>query len=692
MKSTPLHYIQKMYGDNAAFRDGQFEAITELAEKKSRLLLVQRTGWGKSIVYFIATRMLRDQGAGPAILISPLLSLMRNQIAMVEKIDFLHTARIDSSNQKDWKNVNELLKADQLDMLLISPERLANQQFMQDILPTITKGIGFFIVDEAHCISDWGHDFRPDYRRIVRVMNLLPRNIPILATTATANNRVISDIQAQLGANLKIMRGPLGRESLILRNIKFENRAERLAWLVYALNKIKGSGIIYCLTVRDTDRVAQWLRQNNIDAKPYHADLDNDTRESLEQDLVHNRIKALVATVALGMGFDKPDLSFVIHFQKPGSVIHYYQQVGRAGRALTKAHGILLHAEDDDKINEYFIKDAFPPVEIQRAIVSTVEKSGNGMTIGEIQKEVNLRYGKIDEALRMLEIDGALSKNDKRYYRSLHKWDPDIERKNKVTMQRELELKRMNDYVNHSGCLMKFLCDELDDPQASECGKCAPCRNVNTKKDLDVEILKSAYLFMRNTEYRVINSRKFWPAGIKDPSIRKKIDSKLIHSDGRSLCSYGDPGLGKLVSEGKYMHQNYGDELLDASVDFIFNNWQPDPFPEWVTAIPSGRTHQLVPSFAQRLASKLKIPFKMVLRKKHTNELQKKMNNSYQQCKNLLDAFEICELCPAGTVLLVDDITDSGWTMTIAGIMLRENGCGSVIPFTLAAAPSKGES
>lgn len=317
----------------AEFRDGQWEAIETLIENRSRLLVVQRTGWGKSLVYFLATRLLRDRGNGLTLLISPLLALMRNQIAAAERIG-VKAVTINSSNTEEWKAVQTELLAEQVDILLISPERLANEEFRETILLPISQKIGLFVVDEAHCISDWGHDFRPDYRRIVRILQALPSNIPALATTATANNRVINDIIAQLGSNLHITRGTLTRKSLQLQNIYLPRKAARMAWLANHLPNLPGSGIIYALTVRDADRVADWLKTQGIDTKAYHAELTNEERITLEDKLLNNKIKALVATTALGMGFDKPDLGLVIHYQRPGSVVHYYQQVGRAGRAV----------------------------------------------------------------------------------------------------------------------------------------------------------------------------------------------------------------------------------------------------------------------------------------------------------------------------------------------------------------------
>src|SRR6266853_3532582 len=251
--------LQQMLGPGADFRDGQWEAIDLAANQRQRLLVVQRTGWGKSVVYFVAAKILRDAGAGPALLISPLLSLMRNQILAAQKLG-IRAVTIHSENLADWGAVETALAANEVDLLMVSPERLGNSQFLEKLLPLIQGSIGMFVVDEAHCISDWGHDFRPDYRRIVRVLRLLPPNVPVLCTTATANNRVVQDIHTQI-PNLRILRGPLVRPSLKLYNIKLQDQAGRLAWLAHFLPHLPGSGIIYTLTVQDTRRGAAWLTQ-----------------------------------------------------------------------------------------------------------------------------------------------------------------------------------------------------------------------------------------------------------------------------------------------------------------------------------------------------------------------------------------------------------------------------------------------
>ena len=406
-------HLTTMLGPEATFREGQREAIEAVIDDGGRALVVQRTGWGKSLVYWIATRVRRDRGHGPTLIVSPLLALMRNQIAMAGRLG-LQAATINSGNVDEWDAVHDGLAANAIDVLLISPERLANERFVRDILPSIQGSIGLFVVDEAHCISDWGHDFRPDYRRIGRILRALDPRVPVLATTATANDRVVADIAEQLGEGASVLRGPLTRRSLVLDAIPLANQAERLAWLAQQIPPMAGSGIVYCLTVADTQRVATFLRSTGIDARPYNADLSTQEREALEDALVANELKALVATVALGMGFDKPDLGFVLHYQRPGSAIAYYQQVGRAGRAVEHAYGVVLSGREDDDIAEFFMDTAFPPSADMHRILETLE-GVDSMSVAALEKSVNLKRGRIAQALKILEIDGAVARDGSRY-------------------------------------------------------------------------------------------------------------------------------------------------------------------------------------------------------------------------------------------------------------------------------------
>jgi len=689
-KQYALNLLQQMVGEDKDFRPGQWEAIEAIAVKKQRVLVVQRTGWGKSLVYFLATKLVREGGAGPTLLISPLLSLMRNQIEMASRIG-IRAYTIHSANKQEWATVEEVLARDECDIMLISPERLNNEHFLKQVLPQISGRIGLFVVDEAHCISDWGHDFRPDYRRIVRIIQMLPQHVPVLGTTATANNRVIADVQSQLGPGLTVLRGPLARESLRLQNIKIANQSERLAWLVENLPKFQGSGVIYCLTVADTKRVVGWLKQKGFSAEAYHAgDDENIDRPALEQAFLLNQIKILVATVALGMGFDKPDINFVIHFQRPGSVVAYYQQVGRAGRAVDKSYGILLSGEEDDEIQNYFIESAFPNIKIFQEILQVLENS-KGLSLYEILAKVNTTKSNAEKALKLLEVDGAVGLTfDKKilYFRTLNPWNPDIERNERVLYLRREELAQMQTYVDHKGCLMEFLQRALDDPVPSPCGRCARCKGRGLPTEVSQGLVIEAENYLEGAQV-TIQPRKQWSIGVF-PDLKRTIPVESQNAPGRSLCYYGDAGRGKLVRDGKYQQRYFTNDLVEAAVCLIDKLWQPNPFPTWVTAIPSNRHPALVPDFAARLAKRLGLPFIQVLQRTIEAPEQKNMQNSTMQARNVIGTLAIDNEFPSGPVLLVDDIIDSGWTLTIAGYLLRKHGSGLVYPFTLAQATQRG--
>ncbi len=484
IKERALLCLRQALGRNDAdFREGQWESI-EAVLKRQRLLVVERTGWGKSMVYFLATRLLRDEGAGPTLLVSPLLSLMRNQLEAAARLG-IRAETINSANEDHWPAITRKIREDALDVLVISPERLGNPGFRESVMPAIQNRVGLFVVDEAHCISDWGHDFRPDYRRIVRVLQDLPAATPVLATTATANNRVVADILSQFGKDIHLIRGPLIRESLKLQTIPLRSPSARMAWLAKTIPTLPGSGIVYTLTQRDAECLAGWLALNGIPAKPYHSGLgDNDhgvpLRVELEQKLLKNEIKALVATVALGMGFDKPDLGFVIHYQHPASVVHYYQQVGRAGRSLDSAYGILMDGEEDDSIADFFINNAFPPQNHVACVLQELKRINGGLSVRELESRVGLKRSQIDKTLRFLSVE-AVSPVVKAGVKWIATAAAGAYRMNTAYVQaitaiRRREQAQMRAYLSHAGCLMEFLARALDDPHARACGKCARCR------------------------------------------------------------------------------------------------------------------------------------------------------------------------------------------------------------------------
>ncbi len=674
--------IKQMFGADAVFWDGQWEAIESVLNRQ-RTLVVQRTGWGKSVVYFLATRLLREQGSGVTVLISPLLSLMRNQIESAARIN-IKAESINSTNEDEWDRIENALERGECDVLLVSPERLANPRFITGVLPAIREGIGLFVIDEAHCISDWGHDFRPDYRRIGRIINNLPPSVPIMATTATANDRVVKDVSEQLGQRIKVLRGPLTRESLQLQVIRLSDQAERLAWLAENICKMSGSGIIYCLTIADCKRVSEWLRQNGIDALEYHAKIEKELRPEREQKLLHNQVKVLVATVALGMGFDKPDLGFVIHYQRPGSLVAYYQQIGRAGRSLKSAYAIFLNGREDDEIQEYFINSAFPSTNEIKQVLSLIEDSAVGLNKSIIQQKYNISYGRLSNCLKVLEIDGAVINNGGIFTRTVNPWKLDTVRSEGVTELRMQELKKIQEYVETRKCLMQFISIELSDPFAAECGRCANCleqeffrAEVGRDKVLEaIEFLRGAFL--------TIEPRKQWPTGWSG-SEKGRIPGALLNQEGRVLCAYGDAGWGRLVVKDKYEHEHFREELVKATADLVNDKWNLEPAPTWVTAIPSLRRSNLVPDFAKRIAAFLGLEYHQVLFKIKDRPEQKKMKNSIQQAGNIYDAFEVRGECPAGPVLLIDDMVDSRWTFTVCGLLLQKAGSGPVFPFALSS-------
>ena len=659
---------------DAQFREGQEDAIRHVVEGRGKLLVVQKTGWGKSFVYFIATKLLREGGTGPALLISPLLSLMRNQMEAAERMG-VRAATINSNNTGDWRLVEAEARNNRVDILLVSPERLANDDFRENFLPDIAGRIAMLAIDEAHCISDWGHDFRPDYRRIERIVRTLPPSVQMLGTTATANDRVLDDLTEVLGPDIQILRGDLNRPSLFLQTIKLPSRVERLAWLADRLNEIPGSGIIYTLTVRDADQVARWLQSQGLKVEAYTGRSEN--REELEQALLENRLKALVATMALGMGFDKPDLAFVIHYQMPGSVVAYYQQVGRAGRGVDAAYGVLLSGSDDTDITDFFIDSAFPTQQEVRQIIAALESQPQGLSEPQILAAVNIRQNRLAQAMKVLglELPAPVVKQGSRWQLTASRLNNGFwERAERLTVLRHEEQAQMQNYLALDSGHMEFLIRALDGaPEAIQQPGLTPLPT-----HVRQETVRRAVEFLHRTSLP-FEPRRQWPS-------HQTIPHQHRAEDGRALCVWRDAGWGDLVYSGKYEHGRFADELVEASANLI-REWQPEPAPAWVTCIPSHRHPNLVRDFAARLAAGLGLPFRETLSKTDDRPEQKEMANSAQQARNVEGSLSVVPAQLAGgPVLLVDDIVDSRWTFTIAAALLRASGCGPVHLFALADA------
>jgi ATP-dependent DNA helicase RecQ len=676
VSSEAVAALRRLVGEpSATFRDGQLDAITALVAARRRVLVVQRTGWGKSAVYFVTTALLRARGAGPTLLVSPLLGLMRNQIEAAER-GGLRAATINSDNQDTWEQVGDALEADAVDALLVSPERFANPVFRERVLPKLAARAGLLVIDEVHCISDWGHDFRPDYRRLARVLDLLPRGVPVLGTTATANDRVVADVQAQLGAELLTIRGPLDRETLALDAIEMRSQPDRLAWLAQVLPTLAGTGIVYTLTVADAERVAAWLRSQGIAARAYTGETDTRTKLEVEADLSANRIKAVVATSALGMGYDKPDLAFVVHYQSPGSPIAYYQQVGRAGRGIDRAEGILLTGHEDADIQDYFIRTAFPPQEQAEAVVALLAARADWTPVHEIEEQVNVRRSRLESMLKNLEVDGATEREGRKHRRTLAPWTYDAARVEQVTAQRRREQQTMRDYAQGTDCLMQTLRRELDDPGAAPCGRCSRCTGTTRAFAPDRALVIAAQQFLRGQNL-VLSPRKQLPD-------LKRIAKTEQLAGGWALARWGDGGWGGQIRDEK-ANGAFSDEVVDAFAAML-GAQRPDPPFEWITAVPSRRAPDLVPSLAGRVAARLRVPYLPVLERVRDAPRQIEMQNSAQQAGNVGGAFSVTGPVPETPGLLVDDVWDSGWTMTVVAQLLRSEGAGPVYGAVLAHA------
>jgi len=667
---------------DATFRDGQEDAIRHIVEGKGRLLVVQKTGWGKSFVYFIATKLLREAGAGPALLISPLLALMRNQIAAAERMG-VRAATINSDNQDEWKSVEAKLRRNEVDILLIAPEKLGNDWFNTEVLAGIAGQISLMVIDEAHCISDWGHDFRPHYRLLERIARTLPANLRLLATTATANDRVMEDLVAVLGPNMEVLRGDLNRSSLTLQTMRLPSQAVRLAWIAQQLSSLPGHGIIYTLTIRDANQLADWLKAQGFAVEAYTGKT-GDRREELEQALQENKVKALVATTALGMGYDKPDLAFVIHFQMPGSVVAYYQQVGRAGRALESAYGVLLSGDEEEGITDWFIRSAFPTRQEVDEVLGALNEAPEGLSIPDLMTCVNMSKGRIEKTITALSLESPapIAKQGTKWQLTAAELGDEFwARADRLTKLRRAELQQMQEYVSRPfGQHMGFLIDALDGDSSTV----SPPSLPPLSEDVDQLLVREAEEFLCRTSLP-IEPRKKWPVGgMPQYGIHTASTITYQAQPGKALCVWGDAGWGGLVRQGKYHDGHFSDDLVAACVKMI-KEWNPQPSPTWVTCVPSLRHPELVPNFAQRLAAALGLPFHMVIVKTDARPEQKTMANSTQQARNIDGSLALNgQPIPRGPVLLVDDMVDSRWTLTVSAWLLRKSGSGAVWPMALS--------
>ncbi|MDQ0949121.1 ATP-dependent DNA helicase RecQ [Streptomyces phaeochromogenes] len=694
---------------DARLREDQWRAIEALVADKRRALVVQRTGWGKSAVYFVATALLREQGAGPTVIVSPLLALMRNQVEAAARAG-IRARTINSSNTEEWDTIQDEVAAGEVDVLLVSPERLNNPDFRDQVLPKLAAATGLLVVDEAHCISDWGHDFRPDYRRLRTMLADLPPGVPVLATTATANARVTADVAEQLGTggstDALVLRGPLDRESLSLGVLQLPDAAHRMAWLAEHLGELPGSGIIYTLTVAAAEEVTAFLRQCGHTVASYTGKTENADRQQAEEDLLANRVKALVATSALGMGFDKPDLGFVVHLGSPSSPIAYYQQVGRAGRGVEHAEVLLLPGKEDQAIWQYFASIAFPPEEQVRRTLDVLGQAGRPLSLPALEPLVELRRSRLETMLKVLDVDGAVHRVKGGWISTGDPWTYDTERYAWVAKQRAAEQQAMRDYVTTTGCRMEFLRRQLDDEGATPCGRCDMCAGPRFTESVSSSSLDSARgeLVRAGVE---VEPRKMWPTGLPAVGVdlKGRIPAGEQAASGRALGRLSDIGWGNRLRpmlSPQAPDEPVPDDVAKAVVGVLADwakgpgGWasgSPDaqPRPVGVVTMASHGRPRLIQSLGARIAEVGRLPLLGSIEyAPGAGAAQVSRSNSAQRLKALDGALVVppdlaATLAQAqGPVLLVDDSTETGWTLAVAARLLRRAGAQGVLPLVLA--------
>ena len=678
--------IEQMAGASAVLRDDQLTAIEAIVRDRRRVLLVQRTGWGKSAVYFAATRLLREAGGGPTLLVSPLLALMRDQIVAAERIG-VRAFAINSANTAEWDAVTGSLSEDAVDVLLISPERLNAVDF-RPLLADLAERVGMLVIDEAHCISDWGHDFRPDYRRLLTLIERLPSGVPVLATTATANDRVTADVAAQLGTDPLTLRGTLDRESLRLSVRSFAGPVVRMAWLADWIAARDGSGIVYCLTVAQTERVAAWLQSRDIAAAAYSGKAEPDERERIEQQLKDNELACVVATSALGMGYDKPDLRFVVHLGMPDSPIAYYQAIGRAGRAVERADVVLVPTEADEAIWSYFERTAMPPHDQVRVVLQALSAAEGPVSTAALERAANLSRGRLDAMLKILDVDGAVRRVRGGWESTGVEWEPDAARLARVAEARRAEQEAMREYASTSECLMAFLRRQLDDPSAQPCGRCANCTGFVPSDTPSGETIAASEAYLRGLDTPLFPRRQ-WPSGL--PDRKGKIPADLQAEEGRALAEGRDTGwdavLDVVLADGFHRRTPMNAEALDIVVDGLVQvlaRWRWAQRPSWICPLPSRRRQDAVDAVADRLGELGRLPVhRPLVRDDRGQGYQEDMRNSLHQASAALAGLRVDGEVPAGPVLLIDDVVRSGWTLTCATAVLRGAGAGRVLPLVL---------
>jgi len=645
------------------FYDHQWKTIVKILNG-DRVFLIEKTGFGKSLCYqYTAT-----QFDGTTIIFCPLISLMRDQV------NYLKSINIPSEciTYENGEGVNDKIMSEALNgklkILYISPERQENIEWLE-IVKDIN--ISMIVVDEAHCISMWGHTFRPSYRRIVNLVNQLPKNFPVLATTATATKRTTEDAMEQIGRDIQLIRGDLLRKNFYLNTLKVKNEEEKMGWLIDFLSKQDGTGIIYTGTRVKTEWFSAWLEFNGISSINYHAGLDADARKEIEKGLMENRWKVVVSTNALGMGIDKPDIRFVIHTQVPQSPVHYYQEIGRGGRDGLPTKLFLLYNEDEDMdLPKSFIRNNRPSVEKYYRVIDVLKKEALGLH--NILKATNLKQTSLRVILSDLIDQGianqALYGRLKRYEIKFDAKELDTEGFEELRYFEEQELKAIIGYINSSLCKMNYLCQYLGDNQ-SICGKCDVCRENINSYQIPNHLINKIEEF-KNTYF---------------PDL--KVESKKSNIvNGVASSYYGISNVGKTLNKCKYKDGgDFPSHLLKRTLRAFRHKFKNQNF-DLILYVPPTKSGDLVKNFSEKVSKVLDIPISHKLSKTRESKEQKALENYPLKRENVKGIFYYPnpEEIKGKSILLIDDIFDSGQTVKEIGLYLTGIGANIIAPVVIA--------
>ncbi|HLI68172.1 MAG TPA: RecQ family ATP-dependent DNA helicase [Ktedonobacteraceae bacterium] len=666
----PERLLSERFGLQS-FHPGQREIIEHLVQGK-RVLAIQRTGWGKSLCYQLASMYFPHL----TLVFSPLKALMRDQCQRCNARYHIPSA-IVSSDFLPEENAATLEQAvgGKIKILYIAPERLDNQLWQNYVRQ---MRLSMIVVDEAHCISTWGHDFRPHYRRIVTLLEAIPETVSVLALTATANQRVEQDIREQIGTNALVIRGSMRRPNLHLNVVNVNGDEEKLGYLAANLPIWPGSGVVYTATKSSAEMIATFLQEQGIKAEYYHAGREDADRQHIEQSLMTNRYKVVCSTNALGMGIDKPDIGFIVHYHIPASPIHYYQEIGRAGRDGNNAKCVLLYDPEDLAIQHHFIEGAKPPARHYETVLSLIRNEVQGWRLTDLLRVTGLSQSALRNILIDLEEQGLIQrmKSDNHrqttLYVSKHLGRVDVALYERVRIQKESELADIQAYAQSDQCFMGYLTSYLGDAPGYHCGTCGNCQQDNWKS---VPVSK---ISLEAVEY--FFEQTFLPRIEKHGTIKQP-----EHEAGWSLSYHGSTRIGELVRASKYENAGpFAEQLVQRAVEVICSRY-PLADLDGIVSVPPTKSGRLVEDFAHRVASKLGIRYVPALVKLRMTQEQKVCTNAVQKKENVKGAFAVLE--PSQVIgrvlLLIDDIYDSGYILREVGATLMKAGAKAVYPLTI---------